>query len=135
MNLIISDYATPFEFFAQNIPSKQSPPELDAIGCKRISNITIDVTKQDGCLMKRKFSNESVRKIWTALGQNVSNIETIECDLIPTYGCRIQLKLFEAIHRESISITSEFLMCDDIPKDNPFDYDFIDTSVFFVILK
>ncbi len=100
-----------------------------------MSNITIDVTKQDGCLMRRKFSYESIKKIWSALGQNINNIETINCDLIPDYGCRIQLKLYNAVHLETISTTKSFLMCDIIPKDNHFNYDLIDTSVFLVLLK
>lgn len=81
--------------------------------------------------MSQRFSHNSVKKLWTSLGQNVENINSIKCVLIPRYGCRIKLKLNLPIHHNSLSITNNFLVSDDVPYNN----DLIDLCVFHVSIK
>ena len=96
---------------------------------KRTENIFINIPKMNGSLMKTRFSPESIRKIWIALGQDIENIKSSCCVLIPKRGCRIKLKLHHPIHLDSLSMY-QFLIWENIPENNPYGLDMIDMKIF-----
>ena len=95
-------------------------------------NIFIDILTMDGLPMEKRIADSASSKIWTALGQDETNIHILRCVLIPHQGCRIKIKSHHPIHLDSISSfdNRSFLIWDCVPIRNINGLDMIDMTVY-----